>query len=246
MKSSYEHTKGSNSFRIFVFFRIFVCTLFVISYLFVFSYVIALAQSDLPSITIHSAIDGQKYNNEVVEFDIGVKDFTFVDFKNNTVLYPADPDAGHAHVWIESRLTGEGDNLSYKLLSADFHEVGELDPGNYRLTIELVRNNEEQFEPRIFSTVTFSVGSEGIQGSRYSIKNRVEQDITYAPPRTVGVSERSVAGIIFIAILIVLYAIFRKKLERYTFFRKLNTLLTKIYVAVKRALTRVKRKITKK
>lgn len=203
---------------------------------------VALAQNALPSIIIHSPIDGQKYNNEVVKFDIGVKDFTFVDFKNNTVLYPADPDAGHAHVWIESRLTGEGDNLSYKLLSADFHEVGELDPGNYRLTVELVRNNEEQFSPRIFSTVTFSVGSEGIQNSRYSVKNRVEQDITYAPPRTVGISERSVAGIIFIIILIALYAIFRRRLDRFKIVRQVNGFLLILYGKIKTPFSKLYKK----
>ena len=192
-----------------------VIVFFVISYLFIFSYGIALAQSDLPSITIHSPVDGQEYNNEVVEFDVEVTNFTFVDFKNNTVLYPADPDAGHAHVWIESRLTGKGDSLAYKLLSADFHEVGDLGPGNYRLTVELVRNNEEQFNPRISNTVTFSVGKDGIQTSRYSVKNRPEPGVEISPPRTTGVSERSLALIIILTILVVLYVIFRKKLRKY-------------------------------
>ena len=206
---------------------------------------IALAQSVLPSITIHSPVDGQEYNDEVVEFKVSVKDFTFVDFKNNTVLYPNDPNAGHAHVWIESRFTGAGDNLAYKLLSADFHEVGELSPGNYRLTVELVRNDDSQFDPRISNTVTFSVGRDGIQTGRYSVKNRPEPGVEISPPRKAGVSERSLALIIILVILAALYVIFRKKLERYTFFKKLNILLAKIYIVIKHTLIRIKRKITK-
>lgn len=194
---------------------------------------LALAQNSLPSITIHSPVDGQKYNDEVVEFDVNVSEFTFVDFKNNTVLYPANPDAGHAHIWIESRFTGAGDSLAYKLLSADFHEVGELGPGSYRITVELVRNNEEQFEPRIFSTVTFSVGGEGIQTGRYSVKYRTEPGITYQPPRTIGISERLIAGIILVIVLIALYAIFRKKLLKYKAFRIIDKLLLISYKTIK-------------
>jgi len=194
---------------------------------------IALAQDTTPFILIHSPISGQEYNNEVVEFDVEVRNFTFVDFKNNTVLYPNDPNAGHAHVWIETRLTGEGDRLAYKLLSADFHEVGELDSGNYRLTVELVRNDESQFDPRISNTVTFSVGGDGIQTGRYSVKNRPEPSVEEAPPRRAGVSERFLALIIVLAILTALYIIFRKKLKRFKIVKRINGFLSTFYEKIK-------------
>jgi len=176
-----------------------------------------LAQDVQPEVHITSPSDGEEYKDEVVEFLFDTKDFTFVDFKNNTVLFPGNPNAGHAIIWVETLLTGEGSDVAYKVLSADAHHLGALEAGRYRLTVELVKNDRTSFNPRVFDTVTFRARGEGIVSGKYSVMNTSSIINVETPPTPrSGVGFPIVSIVLFIIVLIGIFIRFRKSIIKYT------------------------------
>jgi hypothetical protein len=110
-----------------------------------------------PSVKILSPIGGKTYGKiDILDFAFEVNNFTFVDFKGNTVPFPGNPYAGHAYIWIDK--SGFGLNLedaALKILSVDAVNLGGLSIGRHTVTIELVQNNKEPFDPPVRDDVAF-------------------------------------------------------------------------------------------
>ncbi|OGY61104.1 MAG: hypothetical protein A3I33_00910 [Candidatus Colwellbacteria bacterium RIFCSPLOWO2_02_FULL_45_11] len=163
---------------------------------------VAFAQTETPNptVTITSPIDGEKYGGKPIEFLFGVTDFTFVSYKNSTVLFPGNPNAGHAHLWIDPpQLDGTEDTI-YEVESPDFHELGALEPGRYTLSIELVKNDHTRFEPRVYDSVAFRVTERTERGRYAIIKTETPETAGEAPPRMTAL--RIIFGIALVFILI--------------------------------------------
>ena len=165
-----------------------------------------------PSIEIISPVDGEVYGGKPVEFLFNVEDFTFVSYKNFTVLFPGNPNAGHAHLWIDPPPVGADETTVYEVESPDFHEFGALEPGRYEATVELVRNDHTSFTPRVYETVTFRV-NEPTEAGRYSIiKTESTENVGEAPARKIG----TIAAIVLIALVITgLFIRYRKKISNF-------------------------------
>jgi len=163
-----------------------------------------------PSIQISLPANGETYGGNTVELQFSVKNFTFVSYKNFTVLFPGNPNAGHAHMWIDPPPIGADANTVYEIESPDYHELPALEPGNYDLTIELVKNDHTSFQPKVYETVSFHV-NERTDSGKYSIgKTGNAENVGKAPPKKIG---RVVGIILIILILIGLFIRYRKKIK---------------------------------
>jgi len=145
----------------------------------------ALAQeAPRPSIVITSPESGEEYAGEPVELLFDVESFTFVSYKNFTTLFPGNPDrAGHAHMWIDPPPEGVSEDTVFEIESPDFHQMGELQPGRYTVTIELVRNDHSRLEPRVYDSVSFRVTETTARGKYAIIKTESESVVGEAPPQ---------------------------------------------------------------
>ena len=121
------------------------------------SVVPVLAQNVSPSVKIISPPDSAIYGKvDYLEFAFETENFTFVDFKSNTVPFPGNPNAGHAYIWIDTPLNQQTpDNAALKVLSVDAVNLGGIDAGQHTATMELVGNDNNSYSPRVLDTVTF-------------------------------------------------------------------------------------------
>lgn len=165
----------------------------------------AQTETPQPSLQIISPVSGEPYGPEAIEFLFAVEDFTFVSYKNNTVLFPGNPNAGHAHMWIDPAPIGANSDTVYEVESADFHHLGALERGRYDMTLELVRNDHTLFSPRIFETVSFRAVEQTAPG-KYVIIKTVTMKVAGEPPT--GLT--GVLVILIAALLILLVGIFNR------------------------------------
>lgn len=161
------------------------------------------AQTLQPSVTILSPIKGQEFNGGTVDLTLSVQNFVFVDFKNNTVPFPGNPNAGHAHMWIDPAPKGM-ESVVYEVKSPDIQNLDALDRGSYTVTVELVQNNHESFNPRVFETVSFKVNEPTTSG-KYIVTSRESVE-------TVGEEPRKLTDLLvavgFVATLLIIFYFF--------------------------------------
>ena len=92
----------------------------------------------------------------VVQFE--AKGYLFVDHAGNAELYPADPEAGHAHLWIDPPAGSRVHAAARKLLGAGPVDLGVLDPGAHEVIIELAANDHSSLIPPLLQHRRFFVG----------------------------------------------------------------------------------------
>lgn len=90
----------------------------------------------------------------------GVRNFVFVDFKNNREPFPGNPNAGHAHLWVDDMSFNH--DAAQKILSTDPISLGALKNGEHTIAIELTQNDHTPFHPPVRASVTFDVGKKSI------------------------------------------------------------------------------------
>lgn len=122
------------------------------------------AQGPLPEVEIRTPVEGQIYEpGEDIKLSIKTSGFTFVDFKNNRELYVANPDAGHADVWVVPAgnfIDSLNHDEAKKVLSDfNFIKFPAMETGEYKFVVELVRNDHSSFDPPIREVVSFRVGA---------------------------------------------------------------------------------------
>ena len=202
-----------------------------------------------PSITITSPEDGGSYAIDPIEFLFNVERFVFVSYKNFSTLFPGKPNAGHAHLWISPPPAGATEDTVYEVESPDFHQLGELEPGGYDLTVELVRNDHSSFSPRVYETVSFRV-TQKTAGGRYAIiKTDSSEAVGVPPPSFKPLRIIFLTALVFLLIGVVSYLKRKGKLTssevvRITekFINLLVTPLEKLINLPKKIYSRIRRK----
>ena len=112
-----------------------------------------------PEIVITIPIEGQEVPvGEEVSVVFTVDNFLFVDFKNNSEPFPGNPNAGHAHLWIDPPKGELAHDAAQKLLSTDPIALGTLERGTHTIAIELTQNDHTPFDPPALAEVRFRVG----------------------------------------------------------------------------------------
>jgi len=143
----------------------------------------AYAQTEIPhpTIQITSPVKGDSYGPDPVELLFEIENFTFVSYKNFTVLFPGNPNAGHAHMWVDPAPAGATADTVYEIESPDFHQLGALERGGYNITIELVKNDHTPFSPRVHDDVSFRVSEQTGAGKYAVIKTESVENVGEAP-----------------------------------------------------------------
>lgn len=98
----------------------------------------------------------------VVQFETG--GYLFVDHAGNNELYPANPEAGHVHLWIDPPDGSREHAAARKLLGAGPVDLGVLEPGEHEIVIELAANEHSPLAAPVIERRSFSVGDSGRAG----------------------------------------------------------------------------------
>jgi len=112
-----------------------------------------------PELIISSPVDGEMYGtSENLNLEFSVENFTFVDFKGNTVPFPGDKNAGQARLWIDPPIV-HGPEDAKKILSTESVSLRGLGAGRHKIVIELVQNNLESYSPPVRAEAVFYIAT---------------------------------------------------------------------------------------
>lgn len=183
--------------------QILIVFFFVFSYVFVLSYETN-AQELRPEIEIFTPISGFVFEEDqeiVVSFK--TKNFTFVNFKNNSVPFPGTTTAGHGHLWINTPDKKLEHDNAQKLLSPSSIRLPSMEKGKYIITIELTQNHHVSYEPPVRAKVKFFVNEKS------GILSRVFSNTIFDKNNFIGEGSlgKQVSASIFVSFLLILAVI---------------------------------------